>query len=129
MNKMALVLAAILAAVAFSVMAQALAGKIVKQERHGRVVTNSLFLAMSPDVKKEIARINGEKLVIDTIKAVAEDTRSHIPEAAGLSDIEIAGLYLKQVKKSSNELEAIAQTNTLEHLIGAGMRQDLNKKD
>lgn len=95
----------------------------------GRVVTNSLFLAMSPDVKKEIARINGEKIIVDTIKSVAADTRANIPETATMSDAEVAGLYLQQTKKSADALAAIAPTNTLEYLIGAGMRQDLNKKD
>ena len=137
MKKTSLIMTALLAALALA--AFAASDKIVKQERRGatlivryesgRVETNSLFLAMSPDVKKELARINGEKIVIDTIKAVVADTRIHIPEAAELSDVEIAGLYLSQTKKRYDDLEAIAPTNTLEYLIGAGMRQDLNQKE
>ena len=137
MKKTSLIMTALLAALAIA--AFAASDKIVKQERRGatlivryesgRVETNSLFLAMSPDVKKELARINGERIIVDTIKNVAADTRSNIPEASALSDVEIAGLYLQQVKKSSDALESLAPTNTLEYLIGAGMRQDLNKKE
>lgn len=108
---------------------------ITKQERKGpllivtyeggRVETNSLFLAMSPDVKAGIAAMEEQRAVLQGIKAVVDDTRANIPEAAALNDAQIAGLYLQQAKKSADDLKAIAPTNTLEYLIGAGMRQDL----
>ena len=54
------------------------------------------------------------------------DSRENIPELAGLSDAEVALLYLLQMRKSADDLRAIAPSNTLEYLIGAGMRQDLS---
>ena len=56
---------------------------------------------------------------------VLADTRSHIPEAAGLSDVEVALLYLAQMAKDADALRAVAPTNTIEYLVGAGMRLDL----
>lgn len=67
-----------------------------------------------------------EQVAIATnLVIVTADTRAHIPEAADLSDTEIAGLYLAQMTKEAEPLLAAAPTNTLEYLIGAGMRKDI----
>ena len=114
-------------------------GKIVRQERNGAtliisyadgtVVTNSLFLALSPDVKKELARIEAEAMMAKTLAGVIADTRSNISGARDLSDSQVALLYLSQMQKSSDHLEKIAPTNTLEYLIGAGMREDMETEE
>jgi len=111
------------------------ADKIAKQERRGatlivtyvdgRVVTNSLFLAMSPDVKRDLAKIEAEAMMAKTLASVISDTKSNIPETQDLSDAQVALLYLSQMRKSSDHLETIAPTNTLEYLVGAGMREDM----
>ena len=63
--------------------------------------------------------------VLDALAAVLADTRSHIPEAARLSDLELAALYLAQMTKDASTLAAAAPSNTIEYLIGAGIRADI----
>ena len=116
-------------------MAIAATPTITNQQRHGAtlivtysdgsVKTNSLFLAMSPVVKRELARIEAETIMVKTLGAVVTDTRANIPETATLSDTTIAMLYLSQMSKDADALKTHAPTNTLEYLIGTGMRQDL----
>lgn len=102
---------------------------IVVRYESGLVTTNSLFLAMSPEIKKEINRIETEKAMSRTLSAVIADTRNHIPETANLEDSAVAFLYLSQMQKEVESLKETASTNTIEYLIGAGMRQDLNKEN
>ena len=93
----------------------------------GRVVTNSLFLAMAPEVKNEVAKIETDAMMKATLAAVIEDTRRNIRRTTDMSDSQIALLYLAQMSKPADQLAAIAPTNTVEFLIGAGMRQDVEK--
>lgn len=93
----------------------------------GRVVTNSLFLAMAPEVKNEVAKIETDAMMKATLAAVIADTRQNIARTTDMSDSQIALLYLSQMSKNADELAAIAPTNTVEFLIGAGMRQDVEK--
>lgn len=66
------------------------------------------------------------RTALEYLGPVIADSRENIPELAGLSDAEVALLYLLQMRKSADDLKAIAPSNTLEYLIGAGMRQDLS---
>jgi hypothetical protein len=121
--------AALCAATAFA------ADPIVRQERvgrqlvvgyaSGRIETNGLFLAMSPQVKQAVARAEASRTLGRALASVIADTRESIPETAALSDVEVAGLYLAQMRKPADRLATAARTNTLEYLVGAGMRIDL----
>lgn len=91
----------------------------------GAVVTNSLFLRMSPDVVRGIERKREEQQILAALQAVVSDTRSNITEVAGLSDSEIATLYLQQMRKSTTPLLELSPVDTVEYVIGAGIRQDL----
>jgi hypothetical protein len=91
----------------------------------GAVVTNSLFLRMSPDVVRGIERKREEQQILTALQAVVSDTRSNITEVAGLSDSEIATLYLQQMRKSTTPLLEFSPVDTVEYVIGAGIRQDL----
>lgn len=80
-------------------------------------------------VPVEHVRITAEQLSLATnLAAVVADSRKNIPELAQLSDLEVAMLYLAQMLKTSDSLEKIAPTNSLEYLIGAGMRVDIHNK-
>lgn len=106
---------------------QRVGSTLVVRYESGLVTTNSLFLAMSPEIKKEINRIETEKAMSRTLGEVIADTRKNIPETAGLEDKVVAFLYLSQMKKDATTLSALSPTNTLEYLIGTGMREDLKK--
>lgn len=69
--------------------------------------------------KQEISH----NLMLQQFQQIIADTRSNIVECATMSDIEIAELYIKQMTKSADQI--VAPTNTLEYLIGAGMREDI----
>lgn len=100
---------------------------IVKQERRGlsllvtyesgQITTNALFLTMAPEVKREVERLHGEKIVAQMLQAVVAETRSSIEESAALTDAEIAKLYLDQAKKKA-----------LKTTINAGIREDIKQK-
>lgn len=64
---------------------------------------------------------------IEPLNAIVADTRKNIPEVADMTDMEIAFLYLAQMVKSADVLLQYAPTNTLEYLIGTGMRIDIIK--
>lgn len=64
-----------------------------------------------------------QNLMLMQFQQIIADTRSNIVECATMSDIEIAELYIKQMTKSADQI--VAPTNTLEYLIGAGMREDI----
>lgn len=68
-----------------------------------------------------------EKLIIDSIKAVIEDSRKNIPEASSLTDIEIALLYLGQMTKQADTISTNS-TMSIECLIGDGIRADLKTR-
>lgn len=62
--------------------------------------------------------------MLKQLQAIIEDTRTNIIECAEMSDVEIALLYLQQMQKRANEIN-IGNTNTIERIIGAGMRDDI----
>lgn len=92
-------------------------------------ISASTNAATSAEINAQVATIRDKTTAMQAFSAVVDDTRANIPETATLSDIQIAGLYLNQVKKSADELAETAPTNTIEYLIGAGMRKDLNKEN
>ena len=59
------------------------------------------------------------------LQAVIADSRKNIPELEGLTDVEVATLYIAQMQKPVEELQKLAPTNSMEYLIGAGMRVDI----
>lgn len=63
--------------------------------------------------------------IVAALRAAIADTRTNIAETAGLTDLQIAALYLAQMHRDVTPLAALAPTNTIEYLIGAGMRLDL----
>ena len=99
--------------------------KIIVVYDSGRVSTNALFLAMSPEVKEAMHRRKEDAALLAGIRAVVADTKSNIVEASALSDMDVAGLYAAQMKKPVDALLPVAPTNTVEFIIGAGMRQDI----
>jgi hypothetical protein len=116
----------------------AAADRIVSQRRHGdhiivtyesgAVKTNALFLSTSPAVAQEMRRRREDAEMANSLREVILDTRTNIAETAELSDMQIAGLYIAQMRKPVQPLIAAAATNTIEYAIGAGMRQDLIKE-
>lgn len=66
-----------------------------------------------------------ERAIVDALAAVLADTRANMPEAARLTELQLAALYLAQMSKPVAPLAAIAPSNTVEYLIGAGMREDI----
>jgi|LSQX01.1.fsa_nt_gb hypothetical protein len=91
----------------------------------GSVETNSLFLAMAPEVKAQIERRKAAEAIVSAIGAITADTRSNIPGTENLSDEQIAVLYLQQMTKNAAALLEAAPTNSVEYVIGAGIRQDI----
>lgn len=67
-------------------------------------------------------------LILEQLSAVIQDTRTNIVECAEMSDVEIAILYLKQMQKKASEIENTSSTNTIEKIIGAGMREDIQEQ-
>ena len=65
------------------------------------------------------------RAALDRLQPVIADSRRNIPELAGLSDVDVAILYLLQMRKAEPDLRPYVPTNTLEYYIGAGMRIDL----
>ena len=68
------------------------------------------------------------RTALDLLTPVIADSRANIPGLDGLTDTEVAVLYLLQMSKDADALKAFAPTNTLEYLVGAGIRQDLESK-
>lgn len=64
--------------------------------------------------------------ILERLQAVIADTRTNIIECAKMSDAEIALLYLQQMQKRANEIN-VGNTNTIERIIGAGIREDISK--
>lgn len=79
----------------------------------------------SAAISNQVSAIRERGAMLQGLSLVVADTRTNMPEATSLSDVEIAGLYITQMNKSVAELLPIARSNTVEHVIGAGMRQDL----
>lgn len=67
-------------------------------------------------------------LMLEQLSAVIADTRTNIVECAEMSDVEIALLYLQQMQKQANKIENANSTNTIEKIIGAGMREDIQEQ-
>ena len=63
--------------------------------------------------------------ILDALAAAIADTRTNIAEVATLTDLQIAALYLAQLKRDVTPLVGNVPTNTVEYLIGAGMRLDI----
>ena len=82
--------------------------------------------ADSAAISNSVQAIEQGAAILGRLGNVIDDTRASIPEAQELSSATIAELYLRQAKKTADELEAIAPTNSLEYLIGAGIRADIN---
>ncbi len=79
----------------------------------------------SAAISNQVRSIRERAVMLDGLRAVIADTRANMPEAAELSDAEVAGLYMVQMRKPAPPLVEAAPTNTIEYAIGAGMRQDL----
>ncbi len=82
----------------------------------------------SETVSNQVKKIRQKAVIVQGMDYVITDTRSNITDTAGLSDAEIAGLYLQQMQKPVEPLLEAAPTNTIEYVIGAGMREDLKKE-
>lgn len=111
---------------------EAKARRAAAAERHRALnelagVVGETNATTSAGISNQVARIRERAHMLRGLGAVVADTRSNIVETAGMSDAEVAGLYIAQMRKSVPGLLAAARTNTLEHVIGAGMRQDLKK--
>ena len=63
--------------------------------------------------------------IVAALRAAIADTRTNIAQTAGLTDLQIAALYLAQLTRDVTPLVGNVPTNTVEYLIGAGMRLDL----
>ncbi len=63
--------------------------------------------------------------IVAALRAAIADTRTNIAETASLTDLQIAALYLAQMHRDVTPLVGNVPTNTVEYLIGAGMRIDL----
>lgn len=85
--------------------------------------------ADSQAVSNQVQAIRARGAMLDGLSAIVADTQSNIPETAALPAHEVAGLYVAQMGKRADELEALAPTNTLEYLIGAGMRHDVKRQE
>lgn len=64
--------------------------------------------------------------MLEQLQAIIADTRTNIVECAKMSDVEIALLYLQQMQKKATDIN-VGSTNTIERIIGAGMREDINQ--
>jgi uncharacterized protein YunC (DUF1805 family) len=117
----------LLVSLAFDIQGAGKPDPIVKQERRGlslvvthesgQITTNALFLTMSPEVKREVARLHGEKALVQMLQAVVAETRSSIEESATLTDAEIAKLYLEQARKKA-----------VKTAISVGIREEIKQK-
>lgn len=61
--------------------------------------------------------------MLNQFQVILADTRKNIPECAKMSDVEIAMLYIQQMQKNTTDINAA--TNSIEYIIGAGMREDI----
>lgn len=61
--------------------------------------------------------------MLNQFQVILADTRKNIPECKNMSDLEIAMLYIQQMQKNTTDINAT--TNSIEYIIGAGMRDDI----
>lgn len=61
--------------------------------------------------------------MLNQFQLILADTRKNIPECKNMGDIEIAMLYIQQMQKNITDINAT--TNSIEYIIGAGMRDDI----
>ena len=66
-------------------------------------------------------------VMLEEFKAIIADTRKNIPECKNMSDFEIAALYIQQMTKKATDIK-VGTTNTIERIIGAGMREDIKQE-
>ena len=100
--------------------------KVIDKAPEAAIVTvPASFLKLTAE-QKALAT-NDLAKAIEPLNAIIEDTRKNIPEVASLSDMDIAFLYLAQMVKSADILLQYSPTNSLEYLIGTGMRMDILK--
>ena len=89
------------------------------------------FVIVEPDLptpeEREAAKKKAaaRKRLNAALNATIADTRTNIVETADMTDEQIAGLYLQQMKRDVSPLVGRVPTNTVEFLIGAGMRMDI----
>ena len=88
------------------------------------VTVPASYAKQLPD-RRRVGTNSLARAALDRLQPVIEDSRRNIPELAGLSDVDVAILYLLQMRKTESELRPYVPTNTLEYYIGAGMRLDL----
>lgn len=82
----------------------------------------------SAAISNQVLAIRERGMMLQGLAAVVEDTRTNIVEVADMPDATIAGLYIAQMGKRASDVTSHASTNTIEKLIGAGMRQDIRGK-
>lgn len=100
--------------------------KVIEEAPKAAIVTvPASFLKLTAE-QKALAT-NALAKAIEPLNAIVADTRRNIPEVASLTDMEIAFLYLAQMTKNANNLLQYSPTNSLEYLIGTGMRMDILK--
>lgn len=99
--------------------------KVVADAPHDAQVGLPGWYAKQAQEYRPIATNQLAQAAVPALGAVIADSRKNIPELAGMSDVEVATLYLAQMTKPVEELQALAPTNSMEYLIGAGMRADL----
>ena len=85
----------------------------------------SAMVTVPASYAKRVGTNSLARAALDRLQPVIEDSRRNIPELEGLSDVDVAILYLLQMRKAEPDLRPYVPTNTLEYYIGAGMRLDL----
>lgn len=63
--------------------------------------------------------------MMTVLNGIVEDSKKNIPELENLDTQTIAMLYIAQMTKDADLLRKYAPSNTLEYLVGAGIRMDL----
>ena len=99
--------------------------EIVDKAPAGASVTVPAAYAKQLAERRRVGTNTLARTALDLLTPVIADSRANIPGLDGLTDTEVAVLYLLQMSKDADALKALAPTNTLEYLVGAGIRQDL----
>ena len=99
--------------------------KVVDDAPVAAAVTVPASYAKQLPERRRVGTNSLARAALDRLQPVIEDSRRNIPELKGLSDVDVAILYLLQMRKTEAELRPYVPTNTLEYYIGAGMRLDL----
>lgn len=99
--------------------------RIIDAAPDAALVTLPATYAKQLPQRRAVATNALARAAIEHLRPVIDDSRRNIPELSGLSDADVAMLYLLQMKKSEPDLRPFVPTNTIEYYIGAGMRMDL----